>query len=104
MPIHEEGSACIEQVEDRVNEADEVEAAGVVPSTIDNRPTWKAEGGFYPWLRVSLLCHFLSFSVLGRCCWRASGGCAGGDMLARRRSKKPCRSSKSFTDNGWACA
>jgi len=35
MPIHEEGSAGIEQVEDRFNEADEVEAAGVVPSTID---------------------------------------------------------------------
>jgi hypothetical protein len=35
-PIDEEWSAWIEQVEDRFNEADEIEAAGVIPSTIDD--------------------------------------------------------------------
>jgi hypothetical protein len=35
MPIHEEGSTWKEQVEDRFNEADEIEAAGVFPGTID---------------------------------------------------------------------
>jgi hypothetical protein len=34
MPIHEEGSAWSEHVEHRLNEADEVEPAGVVPSAI----------------------------------------------------------------------
>jgi hypothetical protein len=47
MPIHEEWSAWSEQVEYCFDEADEVEAAGVVPSTIDDRPTWKEQGGLY---------------------------------------------------------
>jgi hypothetical protein len=36
MPIHEEGSAWSEQGKDRFNEADEIEAASVSPSTIDD--------------------------------------------------------------------
>jgi hypothetical protein len=35
MPIHQQGSAWSEQVEDRCKEADEIQAAGVFPSTID---------------------------------------------------------------------
>jgi hypothetical protein len=36
MPVHEERSAGIEEVEGRLNEADELEPASVIPSAIDD--------------------------------------------------------------------
>jgi hypothetical protein len=41
-------SAWIEQVEYRLDEANELEATDLVPGTVDHRPIWKAQGGFDP--------------------------------------------------------